>query len=59
MGLGAMWRTGQMAYEPLVNSGLGLKESDKIVGFIYVGEIEGRQKSVPQVQLENYVSYWV
>jgi nitroreductase len=36
-GLGAMWRTGETAYEPAVLDALGLEPQDSIVGFIYVG----------------------
>jgi len=35
--VGAVWRTGDMAYDPAVKAGLGLIEGEEIVGFIYVG----------------------
>jgi len=35
--VGAVWRTGDMAYDPEVKQGLGLIEGEEIVGFIYVG----------------------
>lgn len=37
LGLGVIWRTGAMAYHPKVLEGLGLKENEKIVGYLYVG----------------------
>ncbi len=37
-GLGAMWRTGSMAYHPQVKQGLGLQTDEKIIGFLYLGE---------------------
>ena len=41
-GLGAMWRTGEPAYDNAVKSALGIGPDDLIVGFIYVGtEIDG------------------
>ena len=44
LGLGAMWRTGNMAFHPEVRKGLGFAEKDRIVAFVYlgtpVGEIE-------------------
>ena len=58
MGYGAIWRTGDMAYDDLVASGLGLKGNEKIVGFIYIGEVEGRQKKIPEINLEDYVVHW-
>jgi len=36
-GLGAIWRTGSVAFDPKVNEGLGLMENDQIVGFLYIG----------------------
>ncbi len=37
MGLGAMWRTGDMAYHPEVRDALGLAESEELVGYLYLG----------------------
>ncbi len=36
-GFGAIWRTGAPAYDPEVAKGLGLPESARIVGFLYIG----------------------
>lgn len=36
-GFGAMWRTGEAAYDDTVKAALGVKVDDAIVGFIYVG----------------------
>ena len=57
-GLGAMWRTGDVAFDPVVAKGLGLADDDQIVGFIYLGEIEGRCKLVPEHNTEDYVERW-
>lgn len=37
LGLGAMWRTGDMAYNPSVTQALGLQANEKLVGYIYLG----------------------
>ena len=37
IGLAAMWRTGDPAYDPAVAHYLGLSESGRIIGFVYVG----------------------
>ena len=58
MGLGAIWRTGDMAYDPIVADGLGLTDREKIVAFIYIGEVDGRQKALPEIKLEDHVVYW-
>jgi len=36
-GLGAVWRTGEMAYHAQINAFLGLAASDRIVGIVYLG----------------------
>lgn len=35
--VGAVWRTGDMAYDPVVKQALGLVQDEEIVGFIYLG----------------------
>jgi nitroreductase len=37
MGLAAMWRTGDAAYDPRVKRWLGLSPNDHIVAFVYLG----------------------
>ena len=58
LGLGAMWRTGDMTYNPLVQKGLDLEENEKIVGFIYLGQNEGRLKSLPEMSADDFVVRW-
>lgn len=57
-GVGAMWRTGSMAYHPVVWEGLGLDSNERIVGFLYVGEIEGRTREVAPLPPEDFVDEW-
>ena len=57
-GLGAMWRTGAVAYDSIVHSGLGLADNEKIIGFLYIGEIDGKTRRVPPVAVEQFVEYW-
>ncbi|WP_106769160.1 nitroreductase family protein [Paenibacillus faecalis] len=35
--LGAIWRTGDPCFHPLMNKAFGLREKDKMLGFIYLG----------------------
>ena len=37
LGLGAMWRTGDAAFDPEVKTALGLAPDQHLIGFIYVG----------------------
>ena len=57
-GLGAMWRTGSMAYHEIVKQGLGLAANERIVGFLYLGQASGKVKSVPQLEVSTYFRDW-
>ena len=57
-GLGAMWRTGSMAYNDTVKQGLGLKPNEKIIGFLYLGRIEGAIKNISEPRIEDFVQNW-
>jgi len=57
-GLGAIWRTGEMAYERSVAQGLGLDESEQIVGFIYLGTVQGERRTAPLLNTADFVSDW-
>ncbi len=57
LGLGAMWRTGGMAYHPVVHSGLGLSAEETIIGFIYLGT-PVRERRVPKLDSASFVTRW-
>ena len=58
MGLGAVWRTGALAYHPQVHAELGLASNEQILAFLYVGHPAGERKSVPALAVESYFSSW-
>ncbi|MGB3595412.1 MAG: nitroreductase [Pseudomonas neustonica] len=58
MGLGAVWRTGALAYHPLVKQGLGLAENEQIIAFLYVGHPAGERKQVPQLNSDDFFQRW-
>ena len=57
-GLGAMWRTGEPAYDNAVKSALEIEPDDLIVGFIYVGTDVGGLGTRPQRTFEEFVQSW-
>ena len=57
-GFGAMWRTGDAAYDDEVKSALGLHSSDKIVGFIYLGSADGASPPAPRPSARDFVTTW-
>ncbi len=58
LGLGAIWRTGDMAYNPDVMAALGLQDNEEILGFIYLGHVNCKLKQPPVMALEDYVQDW-
>lgn len=57
-GVGAMWRTGSMTYHPAVMEGLGLKDKEKIIGFLYFGTINGPVKTLSEPNVNDYFKDW-
>ncbi|WP_166263734.1 nitroreductase family protein [Marinobacter caseinilyticus] len=57
-GYGVMWRTGALAYHPLVHRALGLTEDEAIAGFLYVGTAESEKPSVPRPSVAEFVQRW-
>jgi len=57
-GLGAFWRTGKMAYHPVVAEGLGLEPGEQIIGFLYLGTPAKPFKSPRPVDLDQFFTPW-
>lgn len=58
MGLGAMWRTGEMAYDDYVKTSLGLNAHEKIVGLIYLGTPLKPIEAAKPVSPHDFFSAW-
>lgn len=59
LGFGTMWRSGEAARDPLVKAALGIRLSDEIVGFIYLGTDSERDPALPQrASSLEYVQEW-
>nr|WP_067285835.1 nitroreductase family protein [Marinobacterium profundum] len=57
LGVGAMWRTGSPAYDPLVLQGLGLAEHESLVGYVYLGT-PSRQRTTQALDPADFVRRW-
>ncbi len=57
-GFGGIWRTGPLASDETVRAGLGVKEHETIVGFLYLGTPQGEGKSVPHFELDDFFVNW-
>lgn len=53
MGLGAKWRTGEWARDPMVKEFLGFKPDQHIIGFIYLGYPEFLAQPTPRPSFED------
>lgn len=58
LGLGAIWRTGDMAYNDHVKTSLGLQEGEEILGFIYLGHVNCKLKQPPVLNKQDFVQEW-
>ncbi len=56
--LGAVWRTGDFAYNAKVQTALGLGPHEEIVGFIYIGTPSVPIHSPREQNPEDFFSYW-
>jgi nitroreductase len=59
LGFGAMWKTGDSAYDDTVKVTLGLAAGDAVVGFIYLGTAAADGVPPPlRTPWQDRVSYW-
>jgi len=58
LNIGAIWRTGSLAFNRLLMDELGMSSNESIVGFIYLGQEQGEKKPVPFVDQQSFVQ-WV
>lgn len=57
-GYGGVMLTGDHAYDPEVKKGLGLKESDEIVAFVYVGTAQQEQRAKKRPDPAKFTARW-
>ena len=58
LGLGAIWRSGELSHDPIVKAGLGVGAQEQIVGFIYLGSVEGERRTPPELDPADFVTAW-
>ena len=54
LGLGAMWKTGEAAYDDKIKIALGLEFTDQIIAFLYLGTVGSKGKP-RESKLSDYV----
>lgn len=58
MGLGAIWRTGEMVSDDHVKASLCLHSNEEVLGFIYIGHVNCKLKTPPILEMADYVQDW-
>lgn len=58
LGYGAMWKTGDAAYDPAVKEVLGLQPDDLILGFMYIGTNTGSPSPAARPGARDHVAVW-
>jgi nitroreductase len=58
LGVGAVWRTGDLSYAPHVAKGLGLTADEEVVGFLYLGTPLNPPREAPKLDVAEFVSAW-
>lgn len=57
-GIGAVWRTGELAYNARVAAGLGLAENEQVIAFLYMGTPERELRTPQPLAVADFVSAW-
>jgi nitroreductase len=58
LGYAAVWRTGKMAFNSEITKQMELPESNRVIGYLYVGTPTGRVKEIPKLDMNKFVSFW-
>ena len=57
-GFGAKWLTGANAYDEYVKGALGLAPTDRLLGFIHLGSVQGAPPAVPHADAREHTVEW-
>ena len=57
-GIGAVWRTGDMAFDAHVHKGLGLAANEELICDLYVGTPLTEPRTAPILETADFVSAW-
>jgi nitroreductase len=58
LGVGAVWRTGDLSYSPHVAKGLGLEAGEEVIAFLYLGTPQNPPRVAGKVDVVDFVSEW-
>ena len=58
IGVGAVWRTGELAHSPEVANGLGLQADEQLIAMLYLGTPQGELRTPARLDPQDFVSAW-
>jgi nitroreductase len=58
LGLAGIWRTGDVAFDRVFMSELGLADNEEIIGFLYLGTRQGPPKPLPELDPGEFNKHW-
>ena len=58
LGLGAIWRTGELSHDAMVHAGLGLADNERLIGLLYLGTPQGELRKPLPLEPAEFVSSW-
>jgi nitroreductase len=59
LGVGAMWRSGMVTYEPLLAEKIGLATDERLLGFLYLGTPgKSELKKAPIMDVDAFFKAW-
>ena len=58
MGFGGIWRTGKFSFNKEISMQLNLKENEIVIGYLYIGTVEGKTKKIPELNSKDFVITW-
>ena len=57
MNYSSIWRTGKLAFNKEIQTKLNLSDNQEILGYLYIGTSIGENKKIPNLDIDNFVSY--
>jgi nitroreductase len=53
-----IWRTGKLAFNQKMVESFNLSPEHRIIGYLYVGTPTGTMKTIPSLNLKNFITHW-
>ena len=57
MNYSSIWRTGKLAFNKEIQTKLNLSDNQEILGYLYIGTSIGENKKIPNLDIDDFVSY--